>query len=283
MSTKMNEIMAVAQKELPQLKAIISLNAPNSDAETLAKQELEHLGMIGINTPAIFDCIPATIVMAIKTVLKQNLTLDPHAGLVYVKTRSVKVNDQWMKALEIQPSANGLISIARQCGRIFDIERPEVIKDADGKVIGVKCKYLVPSYDESGKKCMKWREVEFDESDFYRWRRASHNENGRNKQDANAEKLNYANPTYTNWKGGIDPEFARAKAIRHGLKKLGTNQNESRAAAIVNVPVKNVVDQDADMMAAGDEQGPVEYIQHEEVSTAVNPAPSINIPSPNEL
>jgi hypothetical protein len=265
---KQETILTLAKNELPQFKAIIGLNVQNADTETLAMQELQYLQMIGMSTPAIYECIPATVVMAIKTVLKQNLTLDPYAGLVYVKTRNVKVGEQWAKALEIQPSDNGLISINRQCGRILDIDRPEIVKDANGKVIGVKAKFLVPSFDEKRQPIAKWKEIEFDEDDFYRWQRASHNENGRNKNDKNDATLNYANPLYTNFKGGIDVEFARTKAIRHGLKKLGTNSNELRATSIT-IPVdqkKVVVDAAADIAASQDETNGHDYAEYEEVN-----------------
>lgn len=272
---KQSEIIQLAKKELPQLKAIIGLNASKgSDIETLALQELEYLQMLGTTKPEIYECNPQSIIAAVKTVLKQNLTLDPYAGLVYVKTRSVQVNNVWTKTLEIQPSANGIISINRQCGRILDIERPEVMKDDKGKVVGVKVRYLVPSYSEEGKRCYKWRQIEFDESDFFRWRRASHKENGRNKTDANPETMNYANPNYTSWKGGIDPEFARAKAIRHGLKKLGTNQNENTAIMRKAEAASNVIDHAADEAAMEDE-----YITHEDVSheSPFNSAASNNV------
>jgi hypothetical protein len=268
---KQTELIQLARKELPQLEAIIGLNAAKgTDIKTLALQELEYLQMIGTTKPEIYECMPVSIISAIKTVLKQNLTLDPYAGLVYVKTRNVKMNNEWAKVLEIQPSANGIISINRQCGRVFDIERPEVLKNDKGKVTGVKLRYLVPSYNEAGKPCYKWREVEFDESDFLRWRRASHKENGRNKADANAETLNYANPNYTSWNGGIDPEFARAKAIRHGLKKLGTNQNER--AQVTGERLIVDIDQAADEAAHEDE-----YISHDEAPPVTNNHNHINI------
>jgi hypothetical protein len=221
--------------------------------------------MIGITKPEIYECIPETIKAAIKTVLKENLTLDPYAGLVYVKTRNTKIGNEWFKSLEIQPSANGIISINRQCGRVLDIERPEVIKDASGKVIGVKLRYLVPSFSEDGKRCYKWRQAEFDESDILRWQKASHKDNCRNKSDANDTTLNYANPNYTSWKGGPDPEFIRAKAIRHGLKKLGTNQNET-AVNISSTPHRNLVDPEADEIATDDD-----YISHEDVQPQTPP------------
>ncbi|MCF8430251.1 MAG: hypothetical protein K9G64_08980 [Bacteroidia bacterium] len=232
------------------------MNNPETiDADTIAIQELEHLRTVSLTKPDIIDCIPETYKLAVKTVMRQNLTLDPSQGLVYIKTRNVKIKDvngkdTWAKALEIMPSANGLISIARQCGRIIDIERPIPKTDDNGKVVGVSVRIKLPSGNET-----RWENFIFDESDIFRWRRASHKEMSRNKPDANNEIMNYANDNYTNWKGGIDPEFARAKAIRHSLKKLGTNYNESRVIKISSVPKEIYVDVSADEQAYNDEVG----------------------------
>lgn len=269
--SKQIEIMKLANDELPTLNALVKLNAlPGTDSATVALQELEYLKQQAITKPVIFECLPETVIAGIKYVLKNNLSFDQNAGLVYVKSRNVQVGNVWSKALEVQPSADGIISIARQCGRILDIERPEVFKDGTGKVIGVKVKYQKPGFDDTGRKVAKWCEIEFDESDFVRWQRASHNENARTwkadsgKPQPNKDTLNYANPNYTSWKGGVDPEFARAKAIRHGLKKLGTNQNETRAINIVPQQKKVIVEQQADEAAMSDDTGH-DYIQHEEV------------------
>lgn len=275
--------MAVVKQELPQFKALIALNArPGTDVETLAIQELEFLQQRALTLPAIYDCVPQTIIMAVKGAISKNLSLDPDAGLLYVKTRSVKSGEQWMKVLEVQPTANGLISINRQCGRVLDVKRPEVTKDATGKVIGVYVEFLVPSYDLSGNKTARWEKVSFDEDDFYRWRRASHKENGRNKQDANAETMNYANENYTNFRGGIDPEFARAKAIRHGLKKLGTNMSERRMEKIDVVDAKyKLVDEAADEAAANDEGFTHAEVVGSQVHVAVHEI--VTIPNSNDL
>ena len=40
--------------------------------------------------------------------------------------------------------------------------------------------------------------------------------------------MNYANALYSSYKGGIDPEFCKAKCIRHAFKKTGTNPNERK-------------------------------------------------------
>lgn len=258
MQTEETKPMVALTNALPEIKALIGLNASAGvNVETLAMQEIDNLKMMAVTKPDILECLPSTVVLAVKNVLKQNLSLDPYAGLVYVKTRSVKIKnaegqDVWKKALEIQPSCNGLLSIARQCGRILDMKRPEVTKDPhSGKVLSVKVEFLLPSTPSP-----RWETFNFDSDDFYRWQRASHKENGRNKNDANLDQLNYANDNYTNWKGGIDPEFARAKAIRHALKKLGTNQNEMRMQKIVFTPFKEVVvDAAKDEAAVNDEAG----------------------------
>lgn len=235
------------KKALPELTAILSLNAAEGvDVNTLALQELDNLRMISVTKPEILECFASTVVMAVKRVLKQNLTLDPYAGLVYVKTRNVtikqknedgNITEKKGKALEIMESCNGLLSINYQCKKIIDHKTPTVKKDAAGKVESVTFEYQLSSG--------RWEERTFDESDFYRWRRASHKENGRWKDDFNTpqatESLKYANENYINWKGGIDPEFARAKAIRHALKKLGTNPNEGKFNKIIIPAEKKVI------------------------------------------
>jgi len=82
----------------------------------------------------------------------------------------------------------------------------------------------------------RWETVKFTEYDFERWGNASHKERSRGKQDANTK--DYRNSLYSSWRGGIDPEMAKAKAIRHGLKKLGTNPNENKASAIQSAPMQ---------------------------------------------
>lgn len=261
--------MELLKSAVPELKAIMKLNAADGvDVETLALQELEYIRMAAINTPAILDCMPQTIIMAVKSVLKQNLSMDPASGLVYIKTRNVnmKVNgaDNWKKALEITPTCNGILSIAYQCGKIIDHKFPTVKKNEAGKVTSVIFEYQV----KSG----RWEAREFDESDFERWMRASHKENGRGKNDADANKLNYANANYTSWKGGVDPEFARAKSIRHALKKLGTNPNEGKFNTItIPSEKKIVIDPVIEQEAINDEHTYTEVIEETKNETAMKP------------
>lgn len=262
--------MELLKSAAPELEALMSLNAkPGIDVKTLVLQELEYLRMHAITKPEIMECMPQTVLMAIKSVIKKNLTLDQSAGLVYVKTRNVKTKnaqggDVWLKALEIIDSCNGILSINYQCGKIIDHKIPTIKKDDTGKVLTVQFEYQVASG--------RWETREFDDSDFYRWRRASHKENGRNKQDANLESLNYANENYTNWKGGIDPEFARAKAIRHALKKLGTNPNEGKFVSIVIPEQKRVViEESKDNESSTDEAGYTDIISETKTETGLKP------------
>lgn len=261
--------LQLLEQNMDTLTALAAINAlSNTDTRSIVTQEIEYLRQCAMTTPAIFECIPQTVLWAMKSVIKSNLSFDPSQGLVYVKTRNVSIEvagkKTWQKALEVTPSANGILSIAYQCGKIIDHKNPVVKKDANGKVIEVEFEFQVASG--------RWELRTFDESDFMRWRTASHKENGRNKEDANIEKLNYSNPNYTSWKGGIDPEFARAKAIRHGLKKLGTNPNEKYAIKIQSANFSKIeIDETKDVEAAQEEFTPhveiVETVEHEEVPT----------------
>lgn len=265
------ELTRILNEERPTLEALLKLNcSPGTDVATIVLQELEYLQMAAINNPAILECDPNTIVYAVKSVLKKNLSLDPGQGLVYIKTRSVEIKGKWVKVLEVSDSANGKISVARQCGRLLDCKNPVVEKDARGKVIGVSVELLVPSIPSP-----RWDVRSFDESDFERWRRASHRERARSYKEGVGKKApdektyNYANALYTSWLGGMDPEFARAKAISHGIKKLGTNQNESRATGIViQNPTQIIIDPEMDRQANGDETE--NFTPAEVISTTTN-------------
>lgn len=265
MSTPKEQSLALLNQQLPTLEALISINLPSNsqNAHAIVLQEIEYLEQISMTNPAVLECVPKSVEMAVKSVLKNNLSLDPNAGLVYVKTRNIKVGNGWGKVLEIQHSVNGILSIAYQCGKIIDHKNPVIKKDGEGKVIGVEFEYQLASY--------RWEKREFDESDIERWKTASHKENRRAFDNANDKQgkkvpddrvLNYSNVHYTSWKGGPDPEFIRAKAIRHSLKKLGTNANEKYATKIQVTNVKQVViDTEKDMAASNDDG----FTQHEEV------------------
>lgn len=244
MTQNSNLIQRLRESDITTLSAVVSLNAKEgTDVVTIVLNELEHLESHAIMKPDILLCLPKTVGIAVRWVLKSNLSLDPNAGLVYVTTRNMNIGTReqpvWQKVLEVQATADGLISIARQCGTILDIKRPEVEYDeTTGRVKAVTVAIQTPSFNERREPVAVWEHRCFDESDFCRWQIRSHKQNSRGKQDANANTMNYANENYTNFKDGIDPEFARAKAIRHGLKKLGTNQNESRAIRVAIAPSK---------------------------------------------
>jgi hypothetical protein len=264
MTTPNKNGLQLLEQQTDTLQALLAINLPAGvDPRALVFQELDFLKQVSITKPEILNCIPETIEYGVKFALKNNLTLDPNAGLVYIKTRNINRGTQqaanWQKALEVQPTCNGLLSINYQCGKIIDHKNPVVKKDANGKVIEVEFEFLLSTG--------RWEKRTFDESDFHRWAIASHKENGRSKSDANIDKLNYANPNYTSWKGGVDPEFARAKAIRHSLKKLGTNANEKYATKIQLSPIKLIeVDPVKDAEAVGDG----EYSTMEESSDGNN-------------
>lgn len=267
-------ITKIIEPELPNLMAILSLNTDKdaTDIQVRAFQELNYLEQHAVNKPVLLTCDQNSIILAVKNVLGKNLSLDPNAGLVYIKTRNLNVGTyqqpKWKTVLEIQETANGLLSYNRQIGRILDYTNPEVKEDADGKVVGVSMQLLKPSWPQP-----RWEKYSFTEGDFLRWRRASHKENKKGyKQDGNKpvpndsdDSLNYANPNYYSWKKGPDPEFIRAKCIRHSLKKLGANPNEDIKLVPRNfaVPINN----DAAIAEAEDS---AEFTPHEEINTTIN-------------
>lgn len=286
-----NKGIALLRSELPQLKALIGLNAkPGVDTNILALQELEYLQMQALTKADILNCEPITIVQAVKSVLKNNLSLDPSVGLVYVTTRSMQIGGAWKKVLETTPTANGMLSINYQCGKILDHKNPEVRKDPNtGKVIEVSFEFQ----NARG----RWEIKRWDESDFERWRASSHKQNSRGWKPENANgrpqpdaaKLNYANPLYTSFKGGIDPEFARAKAVKHGLKKLGTNPNEIQAAQIIVQPKRVNIDTEKEQASLREEiqeakPGEEQFTAHEEISSTpvATQAPAAPVESPQD-
>lgn len=262
-------ITKILEPEIPTLMAILSLSNETKDLQTIVVQELTYLEQHALAKPEVMNIVKGTlqqqqtIILAIKSTMRKNLTLDPSAGLVYVKTRKLQINNVWTEVLEIQDTCNGKLSYYRQLGRILDFTRPKVTKNDKGRVIGVSMRLLLPSVLGP-----RWEDFDYDESDFKRWATYSHKERGRNKNDADATTLNYANHLYRSWENGIDPEFARAKCINHSLKKLGANPNEG----VLMLPKfaddkSNVVDANIATAEAADENG--EFAWHEEVASKV--------------
>lgn len=250
-------LMAKLTEQVPTFKQLALINgiAPEK-AEAIVIQEVEFIRESALANPDIMKCAPQTVLFVVKRAIKNNLTLDPQAGLMYLKTRNVNLstdqnNPQWVKVLEAQETCNGILSKCRMTGRIIDHKLPQVEFNDAGKCVGVTFEFQLPNG--------RWETAKFTEYDFERWKTASHKERARGykavapltpeqiakgwvqkeqKEAPNKETLNYANELYNSWRGGIDPEMAKAKAIRHGLKKLGTNPNENKASAIQSAPMQ---------------------------------------------
>ena len=227
-------LMDKLTEQVPTFKQLALINgiAPEK-AEAIVIQEVEFIRESALANPDIMKCAPQTVLFVVKRAIKNNLTLDPQAGLMYLKTRNVNLstdqsNQQWVKVLEAQETCNGILSKCRMTGRIIDHKLPQVEFNEAGKCVGVTFEFQLPNG--------RWETVKFTEYDFERWGNASHKERSRGKQDANTK--DYRNSLYSSWRGGIDPEMAKAKAIRHGLKKLGTNPNENKASAIQSAPMQ---------------------------------------------
>ena len=279
--------LTILKENVPTLEALIRMNSPTGISESTIKakalEELSHFQMLSLQKPEILDCEPLSILLAVKQVIKQNLSLDPSQGLVYTMVGSVKNKaGQYIKVLETPETANGKISVARQCGRILDIKRPQISYNDNGQCIKVVVEFLVPSIPSP-----RWEVIEFTEHNFKKWQKASHVKNSRGyRQDSgkaapDAEKMNYSNALYKSWNGGIDPEFAATKAIRHGLNKLGTNINEMAGPKIVYKKEEPIISPEAANKESSEnhEGEDVKYTQFEEVSSIPNP----NLPNTEDL
>lgn len=212
--------------------ALINLpdNTPMAKAEKIVMKEIVNFEMICMMKPELANLDKQSIFIAVKQCIADNLTLSPNAGLVYLSPGRVCVgieNNQkvYKDVLVYEPTSEGRISIARQAGTLLDHKRPTVAFDSTGKVSSVTFEFLVNALPKP-----RWEIVKFDTNDFERWRIKSEIKNN-----------GKANANYTSFKGGIDPEFARAKAIKHGLKKRGTNKNEVRSFSDAPIePIENV-------------------------------------------
>lgn len=196
----------------PTLAQLVMVNMPvgttEDEAQRVALKEISNFEMLLQTKPDLGGCTPLSVLLAVKQTICDNLTIAPSAGLVYLIPS--KVGNDWVATY--LPTANGLLSMAYQSGAILDNKRPVVTFDGAGKVNSVTVEFLVPSHPQP-----RWEVITFGETHFKKW------------MDASAKKnKGAANGNYTSWNGGIDPEFAGTKAIRHGLNKRGSNGNAPR-------------------------------------------------------
>jgi len=233
----MSNQLQILTTNLPTLKALMGLNArPGTDVETMVLQEIQHVQEHAMRNPSILECTPDSIIIAVRKAIKNNLTLDPDAKLMYMIPGSVKQGNGYVKVLDAPLTTNGALSVAYQCGTILDHERPIPEYNENGQCVKVTVKLLRPSYPSP-----RWEVIVYDTVYFKKWMAASHKKNARGKQDADATKLNYANALYRSHAGWIDPEFAIAKSLRHALEKLGTNPNAKVMQSITIEPTKTVI------------------------------------------
>lgn len=218
-------------------KAIATLQEP-SNFETLVKlakwcnpemeeyalkarviQEVGYFEYACMLNDNLSTCNPRSVMMMLRWVIQNKLSVDTQAGLVYLKTRNVKQSDgSFIKVLEYEPSPEGVLSMSYSTGEIIDHQRPVIHYDGleKPKVVSVDFSFQL----HNG----RWETVSYSEGHFRKWRLASHENNARGSSDGDMVKMNKANKSYTSFNGGIDPEFCTGKAIKHGLDKRGTNR-----------------------------------------------------------
>jgi len=217
-----HELIKAAAPTLQKIAGIVTGRDPK-DVEALVSSELGFLEQRVKLDKALQGCTEESLIDCVKQSIRTNLSLNKQAGLVYLFPQPIntgtKDSPKWVTIATFEPSPDGRLSIARQSGRILDAKRPVVTKDDNGRVIGGYVDLLKPSYPQP-----RWESIDFDESDIDRWKGYSAKKN-----------KGYANALYASWKGGIDPEFMRAKMLKHALGKMGVNINEGMALQIEEV------------------------------------------------
>lgn len=214
------------------LSKIALINLPEGSsmkkAQQLVLKEITNFEMVCAMKPELANLDKQSILIAVKQCIADNLTLSANAGLVYLYPGKVCVGQNgstkiYKDVLVYQPTAEGELSISRQSGSILDHKRPVCTFDSNGQVDTVTFEFLVPTNEKP-----RWEKVTFNKDNFTKW-----------KQKSAAKFGGTPNANYTSWNGGIDPEFAASKAIKHGLKKRGRNSNEVHHAP-VNNNVENI-------------------------------------------
>lgn len=249
------QVQQIAEDNFQEVKELMRLRVTeDAQLDSLVRREFDHLAAHATFNPRLFDGVdPQSVGVAVKDAISKGLTLDPNSKLVYLMHRNVPVGKEngktkFKKVLETKETANGLISINRMAGRILDIKDPQVELDGNGKVISVTVEYLVPSHPSP-----RWEKKRFDQTDFQKWQRASHQQNARKAQDK--DQKDYSNPLYKSQNGGPDSEFIKTKAIRHALKRLGTNMSEGKIPSGGDDQKKVDLDPEAERKEAFEENG----------------------------
>jgi len=214
-------------------------NTPVDVAQAKVEQELYNLEYRMMYKPELAECDKASFMFAMRKVIKDGLSFDISDDHVYLMPLNVKQPDgKYKKIIEVKYTASGNLKKAYIDGLIVDHKTP-IVTYTDGENPKVKeVSFSVKKH--SG----EWEQFVFGELFFSKLRRASHKKHGASKNDADMNKLNYANANYTSFNGCIDPEFAATKAINHGLHKLrGIGYYDKKD--VTNTPSEPVIESNA--------------------------------------
>tara|TARA_R110000796_G_scaffold60642_9_gene140310 strand:- start:3939 stop:4685 length:747 start_codon:yes stop_codon:yes gene_type:complete len=215
--------MEIVKAEKPALLKIASyvLGKPSTEIEGVVESEMFYLQQrVSLSGP-LQECTQESLLMCIRHAIRDNMSLDESAGLVYIYPQGVKTKSgNWVKVAKYELSPNGLLSLARQTGSILDNTQVKLVKDGK-KVIGGNIELLLPSTPSP-----RWETFEFDIDDIERWKKFSAK---KNKGTPNA--LYLSGP-----EGSIDSGFMKAKVLKHSLKNKGTNVSETRGQILKPLP-----------------------------------------------
>lgn len=219
------QIIQEAKPALMKIAGFVLQRSPG-ELEAVVESEIIYLQQRVQSSEVLAQCTPESLLLCIRHSVRDNLSLDENAGLVYIYPQNVKTANGWIKVAKYEASPNGKISLCRQTGNLLDHKQPVIAKDGSGKITGGHIELLKPSFPDP-----RWETISFDESHITRWRDASTKKN-----------KGKTNPLYSNGPAkGIDEGFMKAKIVKHALKNLGLNPSEVRGQQIeeFDLPLTN--------------------------------------------
>jgi hypothetical protein len=251
------ELIKIDNTVKTRLELIASLIFKDN-AKAVVETEIAMLEIAMLENEKIAACTDLSKVMALNFALKNGLSLDPTAGLIYLIPRKKLVKDShnrdvWIDHLHAEPSVKALVSQAYRCGKLVDIISQEVKYDDKGRVASVHTSIQTPY----GRKDYIHNGIQ-----FRRWAAFSHKNNSRNPRSdkpVDDSKLNYANPLYFSQNGSIDESFAKTKALKNIILGMRINIYDlilnSPKDKIIEVPHQLV---EVDQKEAVEEVAPVQ-------------------------
>jgi recombinational DNA repair protein RecT len=189
---------------------------PPEQAKVLAEKEIYHLAQLIQNTPDLGLIPPAALMMEIRKIPLQGVTLDPTLSLAYLY---IQDKAKGKVSLEISGRGKAVQAIAQN---ILKSVNTECIFDGDRTDYVNGLVKVIPAFKPHAKVMGGIITLTMADGriqqEFYR---QSHIDSW---QKRSAKRFGGSgNPNYMSFEGGIEPGFLQSKMLKHSLSRFGIN------------------------------------------------------------